>query len=163
MTDLLHNWEKRSAARQKEYKRFLQRAGKTPLRNEVLARLPTLHEEAFERIDCLQCANCCKRYSPRFKTPDIKRISRELKMKESEFIDRYLRLDEDGDYVVRSTPCPFLGEDNRCSIYAVRPSDCERFPYTDEDVLVRRATLTQKNSTFCPIVYFVLERLMAEV
>ena len=133
------------------------------MRNEVLARLPTLHEEAFARIDCLQCANCCKRYSPRFKTPDIKRISRELKMKESEFIDRYLRLDEDGDYVVKSTPCPFLGEDNRCSIYAVRPSDCERFPYTDEDVLVRRATLTQKNSTFCPIVYYVLERLMAEV
>jgi len=163
MTDLLHNWERRSAVRQKDYKRFLQRAGKTPLRNEVLGRLPSLHEEAFEKIDCLQCANCCKRYSPRFKTPDIKRISRELKMKESEFIDRYLKLDEEGDYVVRSTPCPFLGDDNRCGIYAVRPSDCERFPYTDEDVLVRRPALTQKNSTFCPIVYYVLERLMAAI
>jgi uncharacterized protein len=163
MTDLLHNWEKRSASRQKEYKRFLEKAGKVPLRNEVLARLPEHHEAAFQKIDCLQCANCCKRYSPRFKTPDIKRISRELKMKESEFIERYLKLDEDGDFVVRSVPCPFLGEDNRCSIYAVRPSDCERFPYTDEDVLVKRATLTQKNSTFCPIVYYVLESLIAEV
>ena len=84
-------------------------------------------------------------------------------MKESEFIDRYLKLDEEGDFVVRSTPCPFLGDDNRCSIYAVRPSDCERFPYTDEDVLVRRPALTQKNSAFCPIVYYVLESLMAAI
>jgi Fe-S-cluster containining protein len=161
MSDLLHNWEKKSSGRQKEYRRFLEKAGKAPLRNSVLDRLPELHEEAFKRIDCLKCANCCKNYSPRFKTPDIKRIARHLKMRESEFIERYLRLDEDGDYVVKSTPCPFLGADNRCGIYSARPSDCERFPYTDEDVLVRRPALTQKNSTFCPIVYYVLEKLLA--
>ncbi len=157
MSDLLHNWEKKSAARQKDYRRLLQRAGK----NKILPLLPELHEEAFQKIDCLQCANCCKSYSPRFKTPDIKRIARHLRMKESEFIDTYLRLDEDGDYVAKTTPCPFLGQDNYCSIYEVRPSDCERFPYTDEDVLIKRPAITQKNSTFCPIVYFVLERLSA--
>lgn len=160
MSDLLTNWDKKSAARQKEYRRFLERAGKPAMRNRVLDMLPEIHQEAFNRIDCLGCANCCKNYSPRFKTPDIKRIARHQKMRESEFIERYLRLDDDGDYVVKSTPCPFLGEDNRCGIYDVRPSDCERFPYTDEDVLVRRAALTQKNSTFCPIVYWVLEKLM---
>jgi len=159
MSDLLHNWEKKSAARQKDYRRLLQRADK----NRVLSLLPDLHEEAFERIDCLQCANCCKNYSPRFKTPDIKRIARHLRMKESEFIDAYLRLDEDGDYVVKTTPCPFLGQDNYCGIYEVRPSDCERFPYTDEDVIMKRPALTQKNSTFCPIVYFVLEKLDASL
>jgi len=157
MNDLLHNWEKKSAARQKDYRRLLQRADK----NKVLSLLPDLHEEAFEKIDCLQCANCCKTYSPRFKTPDIKRISRHLRMKESDFIDTYLRLDEDGDYVVKTTPCPFLGQDNYCSIYEVRPSDCERFPYTDEDVFIKRPAITQKNATFCPIVYFVLEKLSA--
>ena len=163
MTELLHNWEKKSADRQKDYKRWLAKADRAPKRNRILEQLPALHEEAFGRIDCLQCANCCKQYSPRFKTPDIKRIARHLQLKESELIERYLRLDEDGDYVVRSTPCPFLGADNYCSIYSVRPSDCERFPYTDEDVLVKRPALTQKNSTFCPIVYFVLERLMKAV
>jgi Fe-S-cluster containining protein len=156
----LHNWEKKAAVRQKDYRNFLEKAAKPAIRNQVLARLPELHEEAFRHIDCLKCANCCKHYSPRFKTPDIKRIARHLRLKESELIERYLRLDEDGDYVVKSTPCPFLGADNYCSIYEVRPSDCERFPYTDEDVLVRRPALTQKNSTFCPIVYWVLERLM---
>ena len=157
MSDLLHNGEKKSAARQKDYRRLLQRADK----NKVLPLLPEFHEEAFRRIDCLQCANCCKSYSPRFKTPDIKRIARHLRMKESAFIDAYLRLDEDGDYVAKTAPCPFLGQDNYCSIYEVRPSDCERFPYTDEDVLIKRPALTQKNSTFCPIVYFVLEKLSA--
>lgn len=156
MSGLLENWEKKSAANQKLYKQFLQKADK----NKVLKQLPTLHEEAFEKIDCLQCANCCKGYSPRFKTPDIKRISKQLRMKESQFIETYLRLDNDGDYVARTAPCPFLGADKYCSIYDQRPSDCERFPYTNEDVLLKRPQLTLKNSTFCPITYFVLEKLM---
>ena len=153
---MLHNWQKKSAEHQKQYKQFLQRADK----NKVLKQLPDLHEEAFSKIDCLQCANCCKNYSPRFKTPDIKRISRHLKMRESEFIDAYLKVDEDGDFVAKSNPCPFLGADNYCSIYDERPSDCHRFPYTDEDVLIKRQQLTLKNSTFCPITYYVLEKLM---
>ncbi|HEU5166337.1 MAG TPA: YkgJ family cysteine cluster protein [Chitinophagaceae bacterium] len=156
MSDLLDNWEKKSAANQKKYKQFLQRADK----NKVLKALPGLHEEAFSTIDCLQCANCCKNYSPRFKTPDIKRISKVLGLRESEFIEKYLLVDEDGDFVVNAKPCPFLGADNFCSIYEDRPSDCRHFPYTDEDVIIKRKELTLKNSTFCPITYYVLEKLM---
>jgi Fe-S-cluster containining protein len=153
--DLLHNWERKSVENQKKYKNYLKRADK----NKVLRELPQLHEEAFEKIDCLKCANCCRNYSPRFKIPDIKRISRQLKMKESNFIEKYLTLDEEGDYVAKNMPCPFLGEDNYCSIYEVRPSDCHRFPFTNEDVFFKRPAITLKNSTFCPIVYFVLEKL----
>lgn len=150
------NWEKRSKDRQKQFRQFLQRADK----NKVLKQLPELHDEAFRQVDCLSCAACCKNYSPRFKTPDIKRISRHLGLRESELIDTYLKVDEDGDFVVRSTPCPFLGSDNFCSIYEARPSDCARFPYTDEDVIIRRQQLTLKNSTFCPAVFFVLDKLV---
>ena len=153
--EILHQWEKKSLAQQKEYKRLLQRADK----NKTLKLLPDLHEEAFEKVDCLACANCCKNYSPRFKTPDIKRISKYLKMKESAFIEQYLRLDEEGDYVVKTTPCPFLQPDNYCGIYDMRPSDCARFPYTDEDVILKRPALTLKNATFCPATYYVLEKL----
>ncbi len=149
-------WQKKAGMQYKAYARMLQK----PNKNKILKQLPHLHEEAFSVIDCLNCAACCKNYSPRFKTPDIKRISKHLKMKESLFIDTYLRLDEEGDYVVKQTPCPFLGTDNRCSIYDVRPSDCERFPYTNEDVLINRARITLKNSTFCPAVFFVLEKLL---
>ena len=80
-------------------------------------------------------------------------------MKESAFIDTYLTVDNEGDFVVKSTPCPFLGSDNFCSIYDVRPSDCARFPYTDEDVLIKRQQLTLKNASFCPIVFHVLDKL----
>lgn len=154
--DILKGWEKKSAEHKKAYQQFLKRAEK----NKVLKQLPVLHEEAFEKIDCLSCANCCKNYSPRFKTPDVKRIAKKLSMKESVFIETYLRVDEDGDFVVKASPCPFLDADNTCSIYDFRPSDCARFPYTDEDVIVKRQALTIKNSSFCPITYYVLERLL---
>ena len=144
---LLVNWEKKSRERQKLYKQFLQRVSK----NEVLSRQQDIHEEAFNKVDCLSCANCCKNYSPRFKTPDIKRISKLLGLREGVFIETYLKEDEDGDFVLQTAPCPFLGSDNFCSIYEDRPSDCRRFPYTDEDVLIKRASLTIKNSSFCPI------------
>lgn len=150
------DWEKLSAEHQKKYKNFLQRANK----NKVLKQLPDLNEEVVAKIDCLSCGNCCRNYSPRFKTPDIKRISKYLKKKEGDFIETYLRLDNDGDYVAKSAPCPFLGEDNFCGIYDQRPSDCARYPYTDEDILLKRPQLTLKNSLICPIVHNVLEKLM---
>jgi len=81
-------------------------------------------------------------------------------MKESAFIDAYLLLDTDGDYVVKQHPCPFLGEDNYCSIYEDRPRDCRRYPYTDEDVLLKQVNLTLKNSTVCPAVFYVMEKLL---
>jgi len=156
--ELLKNWEKKSSERQKLYKQYLARVDK----NKAIRVLPSLHEEAFEQVDCLACTNCCKNYSPRFKTPDIKRISKVLSLKESVFIERYLRIDEEGDYVLKSKPCPFLGTDNYCSIYNDRPSDCRRFPYTDEDVFVKRPQLTLKNTSFCPAAYYVVEKLMQE-
>ena len=139
----------------KRYSRFLKRADK----NKILRQLPELHEAAIANVDCLSCAACCRNYSPRFKQPDIKRITKSLKIKEGELIEKYLRLDDEGDFVTKSTPCPFLGSDNYCSIYDVRPSDCARFPYTDEDVLVKRPKITLKNATFCPIVDKVLDKL----
>lgn len=153
---LLINWEKRSADKQKAYRDYLKRVDK----KKALKKLPALHDEAFQKVDCLACANCCKHYSPRFKTPDIKRISKVLKMKESQMIETYLTIDEDGDYVLKTKPCPFLGADNFCSIYEDRPSDCRRFPYTDEDVFVKREALTLKNTSFCPAAFYVIEKLL---
>lgn len=149
------NWEKDAQEKQKVFKHFLEKAPK----NKVLQQLPQLHQKAFEKIDCLDCANCCKNYSPRFKQPDIKRIAKALKMKEGAFTQQYLRLDEENDYVVKNSPCPFLNHDNTCSIYDIRPSDCRRYPYTDEDVLLKRIPLTLKNALSCPAVYDVLNEL----
>jgi Fe-S-cluster containining protein len=149
------NWQKKSVEKTKKFARFLSRAAK----NDVLKKLPGFHAEAFEKINCIDCAACCKNYSPRFRGPDIRRISKHLNMKETVFVEKYLKVDADEDYVTRTKPCPFLGSDNFCSIYSVRPTDCHRFPYTDEDVILKRQQLTLFNAQFCPAVYFVLDKL----
>jgi Fe-S-cluster containining protein len=149
------NWQRKSGEHRRDYKRLLERGD----RKAMLENLPELHTEAFSKISCLDCAGCCTGYSPRFKTPDIKRISKHLRMKEGAFIEKFLRIDEEGDFVLQSLPCPFLGQGNACTIYEDRPSDCRRFPYTDEDVFFKRPAITLKNSEFCPAVYYVLERM----
>lgn len=154
--DVLIDWEKKGEEHRRLYKNFLARADK----RKVLPKLPNLHEEAFSKIDCLDCGRCCKNHSPRFKMPDIKRISKSMGMREVQFIDTYLKMDEEGDYVTKRTPCPFLADDNTCNIYEDRPSDCARYPYTDEDVFLKRPVITLKNSEVCPAVYYVFEKLL---
>ena len=154
--DILHNWEKKSKENAKAYRTLLKRTNK----NVILKELDDLTEQAYEAVDCLSCAACCKNYSPRFKQQDIKRIAKSLNMKERDFELTYLVSDEDHDFVLQSKPCPFLEKDNKCQIYDVRPSDCQRFPYTDEDVFIKQPALTLMNASFCPAVNVVLERLM---
>lgn len=149
-------WEKEAKEHQKAYKHLLDKGDF----NKMLKALPDLHEEAFSKIDCLQCANCCKNHSPRFKQPDIKRIAKSLRIKEGELVAQYLVIDTDGDYVTRQTPCPFLAADNTCNIYDDRPGDCRRYPYTDEDVFLKRRQLTLKNTTVCPAAFTVMEKLL---
>jgi len=150
-------WKKKSREKQKQFRKFLD----TVQPAKLIKQLPDLHEEAFSKIDCLECANCCKNHSPTFKTPDIKRISKYLRMRESDFIDQYLKMDEDNDMVLKGSPCTFLEADNTCRIYDVRPSDCARYPYTDEDVFVKRKALTLANSGVCPAVFHILEKVSA--
>ncbi len=152
----MEQWEKDAKEHRKAYKYLLERGNY----NKMLAALPELSEAAFDKIDCLTCANCCKNHSPRFKQPDIKRIAKTLRIKEGELVARYLMIDKEGDYVSRTKPCPFLAEDNTCNIYDDRPSDCSRYPYTDEDVFLNRVELTLKNTTVCPIAFNVMEALL---
>lgn len=152
----LSNWKQEAEKKKKENKQFLQ---KTARLKGIEKSLPQLHEEAFKHIDCLQCANCCKTISPRFKTPDLSRIAKFLGMKQGAMIERYLRLDEDGDYVTRQSPCPFLGADNRCTIYEVRPGDCRKYPYTDQKAFFDYPNTTYQNTTVCPAVFYVMEQL----
>ena len=151
-----NTWQTEAQKKKKENKSFLEKSKRI---RGIENQLPDLHEEAFSKINCLNCANCCKTISPRFKTPDIVRISKFLGMKQSEMIEKYLRLDSDGDYVVKKLPCPFLGTDSFCSIYEARPRDCEKYPYTDSREFFEYTNTTFQNSTICPAVYYVLERL----
>lgn len=147
--------KKKASEKQKENAAFLQKHGKK-IPTKALYRA---HDEAFAQIDCLECANCCKSLGPRFRTPDLGRIAKKLRMRESDFIETYLRVDEDGDYVAKTLPCPFLGPDNYCHIYDDRPGDCRKYPYTDSDVFFKRPKTTLANAAYCPAVYTALEIL----
>lgn len=116
-------------------------------------------EEAFSCVDCLQCANCCKTTGPLFTQKDIERISKHLRLKPGDFIEQYLRLDEDNDYVLQSTPCTFLGPDNYCSIYEVRPKACAEYPHTDMRNQRSILNLTLKNAEICPAVATVMKSI----
>jgi Fe-S-cluster containining protein len=118
-----------------------------------------IHDEVFDEIDCLKCANCCKTTGPLFTSQDIDRISRHFKMKSGDFIDQFLRIDEDNDYVLQQTPCHFLGADNYCSIYDIRPKACREYPHTDRKKIYQIGNLTVRNTEMCPAAFEVVERM----
>jgi uncharacterized protein len=119
----------------------------------------TQHENVFEEMDCLTCANCCKTTSPIFYQTDIERVAKAVRMKPGDFIEKYLRIDEDKDYVLTSSPCPFLGADNYCSVYEARPKACREYPHTNRKKMVQILDLTHKNTQVCPAVFEIVERL----
>lgn len=119
-----------------------------------------LHDEVSGKIDCLTCANCCRSLGPAIYDKDIERMAKALRIKPSEVVSSYLRIDEDGDYVFKSMPCPFLMNDNYCSIYESRPKACREYPHTDRKNFEQIYKLTVKNTSTCPIAYEVLCKLM---
>lgn len=133
-----------------------------------LAQLPTKkvdvlfhekHDEVFEVIDCLSCANCCKTTSPIFRTVDIDRLSKRLKMNSAAFVKQYLKIDNENDYVLQSSPCPFLLDDNKCSVYEDRPLACKEYPHTNRKKMQQILSLTRKNTEICPAVSRIFQDL----
>ncbi|MDA9066386.1 YkgJ family cysteine cluster protein [Flavobacteriales bacterium] len=118
------------------------------------------HEEVFEDIECLKCGNCCKTTSPIFREVDIKRIAKKLRMKEPDFIDYYLKIDGDGDYVLQEAPCAFFDEqDNTCGIYDFRPAACGEYPHTNRKNMFQILDLTLINTEVCPAVARIITEL----
>lgn len=148
--------------KQKEHAKFLATLKKKkPKHLDQLVQ--KVHNEVFEQIDCTKCANCCKSLGPLFTEADIERIAKAMRMKLGKFEATYLRVDEDGDKVFNCMPCPFLGADNLCSIYALRPKACREFPHTDRKKIYQINHLTIKNTLYCPAAYLFVEKLRQEL
>ena len=149
------------ALKYKENQQFFKRLKK--VKTKVLDKLiHPLHKEVSACTDCLKCANCCTTTGPLFTDKDISRIAKHLRIKPSVFTKKYLRIDEDIDYVLQTVPCIFLGEDNYCSIYDVRPKACREFPHTDRIKQSQLLNLTEKNIEVCPAVFQIIESLKPE-
>ncbi|MDD3773230.1 MAG: YkgJ family cysteine cluster protein [Weeksellaceae bacterium] len=154
----LENYKQKAKTQQAEHKKFLAKIKQKPPK-DFDRKMQEIHEEVFQRIDCLSCANCCKTTGPLFTQKDIERLSALFKIKPSQFIEKYLRIDEDNDYVLQFVPCPFLGSDNYCSIYENRPKACREYPHTDRKKFYQINHLTLKNTLICPAAYEVVEEM----
>jgi hypothetical protein len=117
------------------------------------------HDEVFEEIGCLKCANCCKTTSPIFLMVDIERLAKSFRIKPQVFIANYLKVDEDGDYVLQSAPCPFLDHENYCTVYKDRPAACREYPHTNRKRMHQILDETNKNTRICPAVFRIVEKL----
>ena len=126
---------------------------------ELDEKFEKLHEQVFEELDCLTCANCCKTTSPIFLQTDIDRLAKSFRMKSSSFIDAYLHRDEEGDFVLNSSPCTFLSADNTCQVYEDRPKACREYPHTDRKKMHGILELTLKNTLICPAVSKIFDRI----
>jgi len=162
MEEFLNRLPKLAKEKQNENKKFFAKLKKkTPKNLDYL--MQELHEEEFKRTDCLECANCCKTTGPLFTNADVERIAKHFKQKPQQFIDQYLRIDEENDYVLKQVPCTFLGADNYCSIYDVRPKACREFPHTDRKKFQQISNLTIKNVAICPAAFNIVEEMKRRI
>ena len=158
MKPSLNELEKLAKDKHIENKKYFDKLKKKVPKNLDYMMLE-IHEAEFKRTDCLKCANCCKTTGPLFTTADIERIAKYLRQKPQQFIDQYLRIDEDKDYVLQTVPCNFLDSDNTCFIYDVRPKACREFPHTDRKKFNQILDLTLKNLPICPAAFNIVEEM----
>jgi len=162
LEQFLNNLGKLAKDKHNENKKFFDKLKKkTPKSLDYM--MQEIHEREFKRTDCLSCANCCKTTGPLFTLADIERIAKRMRMKPQQFIDKYLRIDEDNDYVLQSVPCTFLDSENYCLIYDVRPKACREFPHTDRKKFQQIANLTMKNVAICPAAYNIVEEMKKRI
>ncbi|HEY8399302.1 MAG TPA: YkgJ family cysteine cluster protein [Flavihumibacter sp.] len=168
--DLVHNprtvnlrqFKKQVVENKRKLRRFL-----TKLENDrprgIDSITPVIEKEVWEEVDCLTCANCCKKMSPTFTNKDLKRISAHLNMTVEAFKKKWLYYDKkDGDWMNVKQPCQFLDlKTNMCGIYEVRPADCAGFPHLSKKKAIDYMHVHKQNIEYCPATYKMVEKMKA--
>lgn len=162
MVNRLQQLQKLAKDKHNENKKYFDKLKKKTPKN-LDYQMQDIHDEVFKRIECLDCANCCKTTGPLFTPQDVERISKYLKIKPQQFFDSYLRVDEDKDTVLKELPCHFLDYENKCMIYDVRPKACREYPHTDRKKFQQITALTLNNVSICPAAYEVVEQMKKRI
>jgi uncharacterized protein len=157
----LRSFKQKVRYNKKAFRSFLNKILKNQPRG--LDKLTTaLEPEVWKEIDCLSCANCCKTMSPTFTKKDIKRISQHFGQTPEAFTKQWLRKDRIGDMLNKTEPCQFLNlQDNKCSIYEIRPLDCSGFPHLPRKKMVDYMHVHKQNIEYCPATYKLVEKMQA--
>ena len=146
-----------------EYKSSNIPKAKTKKIKEVDDTFHQLHSKAFQKMDCLACANCCKTMTPTFTPTDIKRIAAHLNTTPKEFKEKWLHHDKkDNDWLNKLNPCQFLNlKTHKCDIYEVRPADCAGFPHLTKKKMPDYVHVHKQNVELCPASYKMVEKMQA--
>lgn len=155
------SYKRKLSSTRTAFRRFLNQTEKTPPRG-IDQQTPKTEKEVWEVVDCLTCANCCKKMTPTFTPQDLKRISAHFHQTPDEFRKHWLVKDRNKDLVNKKQPCQFLDlKTNMCSIYEIRPADCAGFPHLSKKKWTEYAYIHKQNIDYCPATYKMVEKLMA--
>lgn len=159
----LRSFKRKLPASRKSFRSFLTRSEKTPPRG-IDKLTSQVEPEVWKEVECLSCANCCKKMTPTFTEKDLKRISAHFNVTPEAFKAQWLEKDKNKDWVNVKQPCQFLNlQDNTCSIYAIRPEDCAGFPHLSKKRWVEYAHVHKQNIDYCPATFKMVEKIMDRV
>ena len=159
----LRTFKKKLLINRKLFRRFLNKMEKNPPVG-IDKFTPILDAEVWQEIDCLSCANCCKKMTPTFTPRDLKRIAAHFGETVEQFKTKWLRKERNGDWVNVIQPCQFLNmQTNMCTIYAVRPDDCAGFPHLKKRKFEEYAHVHKQNIDHCPATYRMVEKMIGRV
>jgi Fe-S-cluster containining protein len=130
---------------------------------EIDAIVYRLAAHVASKIDCRQCANCCRELPAALNREDVVRLAQAVGITPEQFERRYLeKTEEPGKFLIKQEPCPFL-EGKLCRQYEVRPDYCREFPFLHKPDFATRSLMALANLPYCPIVYNVYELLKREI
>lgn len=122
-----------------------------------------LNDEITPQIDCTKCGNCCKSLMINVDDTDAARLSTHLNLEKDAFYNKYVERSSQGALsVMNAIPCHFLQE-NKCTVYEARPTECREFPGLHHAGFTKRLFAIFMHYDRCPIIYNVVERLKEEV
>ena len=156
----IQKYKRRALKKKKDLSKFMRDLSHSKTRG-LLKIAIAADKEVWKEVSCVSCANCCKTMTPTYSEKDVNRIAKHFKMTYEEFYKKWLKKDNNKDIVNKSVPCQFLGKDNLCTIYDIRPADCAEFPhFTKKDFKYQMQEKTYTNNMkHCPATLVFVEKM----
>lgn len=156
----LISFRERAKQNRISFRRFLTRLKKDPP-GGLDQKTELAEREVWKEVDCMKCANCCKVMTPTYTEKDIRRIARFLGKTVQQVKSSWLKKERGEDtWVNKSVPCQFLDlKTNHCTIYEVRPADCEGFPHLSKKKMVDYIHVHHQNLDDCPATFRMVEKM----
>ncbi len=135
--------------------------------NFVERRFRRIAHNVESRIDCTQCANCCRVATVRLADRDVEKLAKFIGVRRAEFLRDYTDQSPEEGLILKRTDeagCIFLNG-NMCDVYDARPHICENFPHLirGDGSLLSRMWDFKDRACYCPIVYNTLEEFKTDV